>query len=168
MQFLWKYIDDIIGKGLELHVILELLFYQALAMVPRAVEEMLHRLEATSQDPAAKRALENPGTPERPARVKKPNTPATGTSHKGKMQITPIKNLRLTPATSSNNASGRPGLWAQFSGVGRCTPLPNGSDRTPLMSIRERHRILEPRHPSYAPTAQDRTVFAPCNNWPTT
>jgi lipopolysaccharide export system permease protein len=37
MQFLWKYIDDIIGKGLELHVILELLFYQALAMVPRAL-----------------------------------------------------------------------------------------------------------------------------------
>lgn len=37
MQFLWKYIDDIVGKGLELRVILELLFYQALAMVPRAL-----------------------------------------------------------------------------------------------------------------------------------
>ena len=37
MQFLWKYIDDIIGKGLEIRVIMELLFYQALAMVPRAL-----------------------------------------------------------------------------------------------------------------------------------
>ncbi len=37
MQFLWKYIDDIVGKGLELRVILELLFYQGLAMVPRAL-----------------------------------------------------------------------------------------------------------------------------------
>lgn len=37
MQFLWKYIDDIVGKGLELRVIMELLFYQALAMVPRAL-----------------------------------------------------------------------------------------------------------------------------------
>jgi len=37
MQFLWKYIDDIVGKGLEIHVILELLFYQALAMVPRGL-----------------------------------------------------------------------------------------------------------------------------------
>lgn len=37
MQFLWKYIDDIVGKGLELKIILELLFYQGLAMVPRAL-----------------------------------------------------------------------------------------------------------------------------------
>ncbi len=37
MQFLWKYIDEIVGKGLELRVILELLFYQGLAMVPRAL-----------------------------------------------------------------------------------------------------------------------------------
>lgn len=37
MQFLWKYIDDIIGKGLELQIILELLFYQSLAMIPRAM-----------------------------------------------------------------------------------------------------------------------------------
>lgn len=37
MQFLWKYIDDIVGKGLELRVIAELLFYQALAMVPRSL-----------------------------------------------------------------------------------------------------------------------------------
>ncbi len=37
MQFLWKYIDDIIGKGLELSIIFELLFYQALAMIPHAL-----------------------------------------------------------------------------------------------------------------------------------
>lgn len=37
MQFLWKYIDDIIGKGVDLVIILELLFYQSLAMIPRAM-----------------------------------------------------------------------------------------------------------------------------------
>jgi lipopolysaccharide export system permease protein len=37
MQFLWKYIDDIVGKGLEISIILELLFYQALAMIPKAM-----------------------------------------------------------------------------------------------------------------------------------
>ncbi|MCP4440261.1 MAG: YjgP/YjgQ family permease [Aureispira sp.] len=37
MQFLWKYIDDIVGKGLELSVVFELLFYQAIAMLPRAL-----------------------------------------------------------------------------------------------------------------------------------
>lgn len=37
MQFLWKYIDDIIGKGLDLSIIFELLFYQSLAMIPRAM-----------------------------------------------------------------------------------------------------------------------------------
>ncbi len=37
MQFLWKYIDDIIGKGVDVSIILELLFYQSLAMIPRAM-----------------------------------------------------------------------------------------------------------------------------------
>lgn len=37
MQFLWRYIDDIVGKGLALSIILELLFYQALAMIPSAL-----------------------------------------------------------------------------------------------------------------------------------
>ncbi len=37
MQFLWKYIDDIIGKGLDVGIIMELLFYQSLAMIPRAM-----------------------------------------------------------------------------------------------------------------------------------
>ena len=34
MQFLWRYIDDLVGKGLEFSVIGELFFYAALTMVP--------------------------------------------------------------------------------------------------------------------------------------
>ena len=37
MQFLWKSIDDLVGKGLEIHVIGELFFYAALSMVPLAL-----------------------------------------------------------------------------------------------------------------------------------
>lgn len=37
MQFLWKYIDDLVGKGLEWHVIVELLFYASLTLVPLAL-----------------------------------------------------------------------------------------------------------------------------------
>lgn len=37
MQFLWRYIDDLVGKGLEVHVIGELFFYAALTMVPMAL-----------------------------------------------------------------------------------------------------------------------------------
>lgn len=37
MQFLWKYIDDLVGKGLEVGVIAELFFYAALTMVPMAL-----------------------------------------------------------------------------------------------------------------------------------
>ena len=33
MQFLWKYVDDLVGKGLELSVILELLFYASATCV---------------------------------------------------------------------------------------------------------------------------------------
>ncbi len=36
MQFLWKYIDDMVGKGLEWNIIIELLFYASLALVPMA------------------------------------------------------------------------------------------------------------------------------------
>ncbi|MEO1437550.1 MAG: LptF/LptG family permease, partial [Bacteroidota bacterium] len=36
MQFLWKYIDDIIGKGLDLHYILELIFFRSVALFPTA------------------------------------------------------------------------------------------------------------------------------------
>jgi len=37
MQFLWRYIDELVGKGLEMHVIGELFFYAALTMVPMAL-----------------------------------------------------------------------------------------------------------------------------------
>lgn len=37
MQFLWKYIDDLVGKGLEWTVIFELLFYASLTLVPLAL-----------------------------------------------------------------------------------------------------------------------------------
>lgn len=37
MQFLWRFIDDLVGKGLEMHVIAELFFYAALTMVPLAL-----------------------------------------------------------------------------------------------------------------------------------
>lgn len=37
MQFLWRYIDDLVGKGLEITVIGELFFYAALTMVPMAL-----------------------------------------------------------------------------------------------------------------------------------
>lgn len=37
MQFLWRYIDDLVGKGLEVGVIAELFLYAALTMVPMAL-----------------------------------------------------------------------------------------------------------------------------------
>ncbi len=37
MQFLWKSIDDLVGKGLDVNVIAELFFYAALTMVPMAL-----------------------------------------------------------------------------------------------------------------------------------
>ena len=37
MQFLWKYIDDLVGKGLEMVVIAKLLFYAAARFVPMAL-----------------------------------------------------------------------------------------------------------------------------------
>ncbi len=37
MQFLWKYIDDLVGKGLEIMVLAELFFYAAVSMVPMAL-----------------------------------------------------------------------------------------------------------------------------------
>ncbi len=37
MQFLWRYIDDLVGKGLEVGVIAELFCYAALTMVPMAL-----------------------------------------------------------------------------------------------------------------------------------
>ncbi|MGQ1891024.1 LptF/LptG family permease [Thermophagus sp. OGC60D27] len=37
MQFLWRYVDDLVGKGLEWHVLTELLFYASLQVVPMAL-----------------------------------------------------------------------------------------------------------------------------------
>ena len=37
MQFLWKSIEDLVGKGLSVGVICELFFYAALSMVPTAL-----------------------------------------------------------------------------------------------------------------------------------
>ncbi len=37
MQFLWKFIDELVGKGLEMSVIGELFFYAAVTMVPMAL-----------------------------------------------------------------------------------------------------------------------------------
>lgn len=37
MQFLWKYVDEMVGKGLEMSVLLELFFYAAVTMVPLAL-----------------------------------------------------------------------------------------------------------------------------------
>ena len=37
MQFLWKYIDDLVGKGLDLSQISELLFYASARFVPLAL-----------------------------------------------------------------------------------------------------------------------------------
>ena len=34
MQFIWKWIDELIGKGLETNVILELIIYAAARLVP--------------------------------------------------------------------------------------------------------------------------------------
>ena len=37
MQFFWKYIDDLMGKGIETIYILELLFYISLSLIPMAL-----------------------------------------------------------------------------------------------------------------------------------
>lgn len=37
MQFLWKYVDDLVGKGLEWYIITELLFYASATFVPMAL-----------------------------------------------------------------------------------------------------------------------------------
>ena len=37
MQMLWRYIDELVGKGLDFSVIVELLFYFSLSLVPMAL-----------------------------------------------------------------------------------------------------------------------------------
>mgnify|MGYP002624435982 CR=1 FL=1 len=37
MQFLWRYVDDLIGKGLTIDVLLQFLGYMGLMLVPQAI-----------------------------------------------------------------------------------------------------------------------------------
>ena len=37
MQFFWKYIDDLMGKGLSIAVIVELLIYVSASLIPLAL-----------------------------------------------------------------------------------------------------------------------------------
>ncbi len=37
MQFLWKYVDDLMGKGLEWYVLIELMTYATASFVPLAL-----------------------------------------------------------------------------------------------------------------------------------
>lgn len=37
LQFLWKYVDDMVGKGFEWHIITEILFYASLTFIPLAL-----------------------------------------------------------------------------------------------------------------------------------
>jgi lipopolysaccharide export system permease protein len=37
MQFLWRYIDELVGKGLEFGVVAELMFYASASLVPLAL-----------------------------------------------------------------------------------------------------------------------------------
>lgn len=37
MQFLWKYVDDLVGKGLEIHILLKFLFYAAGSLMNMAL-----------------------------------------------------------------------------------------------------------------------------------
>ena len=37
MQFLWKWVDELVGKGLEINIILQLIFYAAARFIPLAL-----------------------------------------------------------------------------------------------------------------------------------
>lgn len=37
MQFLWKYVDDLVGKGLSWDIIMQLMFYASATFVPLAL-----------------------------------------------------------------------------------------------------------------------------------
>lgn len=37
LQFVWKYVDDFVGKGFEWYIIMELLFYASLTFIPMAL-----------------------------------------------------------------------------------------------------------------------------------
>ena len=37
MQFLWLYVDDLVGKGLELNILAELFFHMSITFIPMAL-----------------------------------------------------------------------------------------------------------------------------------
>ena len=37
MQFLWMYVDEMVGKGIEIHILLQLFYYAAMRFVPNAL-----------------------------------------------------------------------------------------------------------------------------------
>ncbi len=37
MQFLWMYVDEMVGKGIEIHILLQLFYYAAMKLVPQAL-----------------------------------------------------------------------------------------------------------------------------------
>ncbi len=37
MQFLWRYVDDLVGKGLDFFTLAELLFYASVQVIPMAL-----------------------------------------------------------------------------------------------------------------------------------
>ena len=37
MQFLWMYVDEMVGKGIEIHILAQLFFYAAMTFVPRVL-----------------------------------------------------------------------------------------------------------------------------------
>ena len=37
MQFVWLYVDDLVGKGLEIKIIAELLFYTSITAIPMSL-----------------------------------------------------------------------------------------------------------------------------------
>ena len=37
MQFLWRYVDEMVGKGLEMNVLAQFFFYSALTLVPASL-----------------------------------------------------------------------------------------------------------------------------------
>lgn len=37
MQFLWKWVDELVGKGLDWHIVAELFFYASMSVVPLAI-----------------------------------------------------------------------------------------------------------------------------------
>ena len=37
LQFLWKYVDELVGKGLEMSVLIQFFYYSALSLIPMSM-----------------------------------------------------------------------------------------------------------------------------------